>query len=114
MTESKINEKYKDFDRKEAFENYKKAHVGRSLWQVGNTIGLYFLIWYLMYRALEISYFLTLILSVFAAGMMIRLFVIFHDFVHESYSNSKRANNILGTILSLFVFTPFEFWKRAF
>ena len=112
MASSKIKEKYNNFDWKEAFELYKKPHVGKSLWQVANTIGMYLLLWYLMYRTLDVSYLLTLLLSVFVAGMIIRLFVIFHDCVHGSYFRSRKANNMLGRILSLFVFTPFDFWRR--
>ena len=46
---------------------YQKSDARRALWQVVNTYVPYAALWYLMYRSLEISYWLTLALSLVAS-----------------------------------------------
>ena len=65
-----------------------------------------------MIKSLEISYWLTLFLSIFAAGFMIRIFIIFHDCGHGSFFRSKRLNKIIGIITGLIVFTPYHKWHN--
>jgi omega-6 fatty acid desaturase (delta-12 desaturase) len=63
-----------------------------------------------MYRSLQYSYWITLLLSLIAVGFLIRIFIIFHDCGHRSFFVSKRANNIVGIIMGIFAFTPFYKW----
>jgi len=42
--------------------------------------------------------------------MNVRTFIIFHDCGHNSYTPNKRLNYVIGSILGIFVFTPFC-WK---
>jgi acyl-lipid omega-6 desaturase (Delta-12 desaturase) len=65
-----------------------------------------------MYLALSISPLLTLALAIPAAGFLVRVFVMFHDCAHGSLLPSKRANNALGTVLGLFVLSPFRRWRH--
>lgn len=64
-----------------------------------------------MYLSLSYSYWLTLLLSPLAAGFQLRLFIIFHDCCHLSFFNSRKANEILGTICGVFCFTPYHHWR---
>jgi omega-6 fatty acid desaturase (delta-12 desaturase) len=84
----------------------------KSWWQIANSLGAYILIWILMIRSLEVSYWLTLVLSVPAAGFMVRVFIIFHDCGHGSFFRSPLMNKIAGVITGLFVFTPYHRWHR--
>jgi omega-6 fatty acid desaturase (delta-12 desaturase) len=83
-----------------------------SWWQVVNSVVPYFALWVLMVYSLEISYWLTLLLSVFAAGFLVRIFIIFHDCVHGSFFKSERWSKIVGIPLGLLVFTPYHRWHR--
>ena len=65
-----------------------------------------------MIKTIDISYWLTLLLSVFAAGFMIRIFIIFHDCGHGSFFKSKQLNKIVGIITGLIVFTPYHKWHH--
>jgi len=48
------------------------------------------------------------------AGVAVRLFMIFHDCGHESYTPSPTVNAIIGTFLGAwFVETPYKYWKRG-
>lgn len=84
----------------------------KSWWQVVNSVVPYFLLWTLMVYSLDISYWLTLLLSVFAAGFLVRIFIIFHDCGHGSFFKSDRLNKIVGMPCGLLVFTPYHKWHR--
>jgi omega-6 fatty acid desaturase (delta-12 desaturase) len=97
----------------QAVANYQNAELRRSLWQVVNTLVPYFVLWYLMVRSLEVSYWLTLALSPLAAGFMVRTFIIFHDCGHGSFFKSRKANDVLGAITGILTFTPYYRWRHA-
>ncbi len=90
---------------------YQKPAISRSVWQVVNTLVPYALLWYLMYRSLAISVWLTIPLALLAGGFLVRVFIIFHDCGHGSYFTSKRANDILGFITGILCFTPYYQWR---
>jgi acyl-lipid omega-6 desaturase (Delta-12 desaturase) len=66
-----------------------------------------------MVRSLEISYWLTLVLSVPAAGLLIRLFIIEHDCGHGSFFARPLLNNTVGFIIGVLTLTPFGYWRRT-
>jgi omega-6 fatty acid desaturase (delta-12 desaturase) len=90
---------------------YQNPSRQRSLWQVANTLTPYFILLVLMYVTLSYSYWLTLALAIPAGGLLTRIFIIFHDCGHGSFFKSQRANNFLGTICGLLVFTPYYQWR---
>jgi omega-6 fatty acid desaturase (delta-12 desaturase) len=65
-----------------------------------------------MYLTLEISYWLVLLIAIPASGFLMRTFIVFHDCSHGSFLASKRANAWLGTVLGLFVYSPFLRWRH--
>lgn len=89
-----------------------KPELRRSLWQLATTMVPYAALWYLMYRALSISYWLTLALSILAAGFLMRTFVIFHDCGHGSFFRSGTANHVTGFITGVLTLTPFHSWRH--
>jgi acyl-lipid omega-6 desaturase (Delta-12 desaturase) len=72
----------------------------------------FFVLWFLAYQSLTISYFLTLGLAVFAAGFLVRMFIIFHDCCHHSFFKSRRANKILGTVTGILTLFPYSQWQH--
>jgi omega-6 fatty acid desaturase (delta-12 desaturase) len=66
----------------------------------------------LMYLTLDVSLVLTLALAIPTAGFLVRVFVVFHDCAHGSLFPSKRANNVVGSVLGLFVLSPFRRWRH--
>jgi acyl-lipid omega-6 desaturase (Delta-12 desaturase) len=89
---------------------YNHPDLRKSIWQICDSLIPYIFMWYLMYRSLEYSYWITLLLSLVATGFLIRIFIIFHDCGHRSFFVSKRANNIVGIIMGIIAFTPFYKW----
>jgi omega-6 fatty acid desaturase (delta-12 desaturase) len=90
---------------------YQTPSWHRSLWQVINTFIPYLVCLFLMYLSLSYSYWLTLALALPAGGLLTRIFILFHDCGHGSFFRSQRANNFLGTICGLLVFTPYYQWR---
>ena len=87
----------------------------KSSWQLLNTLGPYGVLWALMILTLRwgYPYWITLALAVVAAGILVRVFILFHDCCHGSFFTSRRANTILGYVTGVLTFTPFEDWRRV-
>jgi len=92
---------------------YQKPNITRSIWQLTNTLVLYIVLWILMVLSLNVSYWLTLLLAPIAAGMYVRLFIIFHDCGHGSFFKSSKANHLVGSIVGVLVFTPYFYWRQS-
>jgi omega-6 fatty acid desaturase (delta-12 desaturase) len=96
---------------KEIVAKFQVPSVARAAWQMVNTLVPYILCWYLMWRSLEVSYWLTLAIALLAGLLLVRAFIIFHDCCHGSYFRSKRANDIVGFITGMLTFTPYGHWR---
>jgi len=92
---------------------YQTPERWRSLWQAANSIIPFLALWYLMYRSLAISYWLTLLLAIPAAGFMMRTFIIFHDCGHGSFFKSRKGNDIMGFITGILTLTPYYEWRHT-
>lgn len=88
-----------------------KPSLAKATWQVINSLGLYLALWVVMYFTVTISYWLTFAIALLAGGVLVRVFIIFHDCGHGSFFKSRRANNILGFISGVLTFTPYSHWK---
>lgn len=89
---------------------YEKSTAKESVWQLINTIVPFLILWYLAYKSLAVSYWLSFVPSVIAAGFLVRIFIIFHDCTHHSFFKSRRANRIIGTIMGVLTSVPFDQW----
>src|SRR4026207_95208 len=94
---------------------YGKSNLRKSSWQILNTLGPYGLLWALMIYTVqrEFPYWITLALAVVAAGILVRVFILFHDCCHGSFFASRRAKTILGYVTGILTFTPFDDWRYA-
>lgn len=95
----------------EVVAKYRQASLRRSVWQLVNTLVPYAALWYLMWRSLSVSYWITLALAVLAAGFLVRVFIIHHDCGHGSFFKSQRANDAWGVITGTLTFTPYYAWR---
>ncbi len=97
---------------RETLAPYARPHLGRSLLDLASSVVPYLALSYLMYLSLGVSYLLTLAIAIPASGFLVRTFILFHDCSHGSFLPSKRANMWLGTVLGLFVYSPFLRWRH--
>jgi omega-6 fatty acid desaturase (delta-12 desaturase) len=92
---------------------YKDPDTKRSVWQLASTAALFAGAWALMYATLGVGYWLTLLLAVPAAFLLIRLFIFQHDCGHGAFFRSSRAADIVGSILGVLTLTPYHYWKKT-
>lgn len=97
---------------RQAVAKYEHPDLRRSVWQAVNSFVPYLVLWYVTYRSLEMSSWLTLALSVLAAGFLTRIFIIFHDCGHGAFFRSQKANDIMGFITGVLTFTPYHGWRH--
>ncbi|MED4206655.1 fatty acid desaturase [Neobacillus mesonae] len=97
-------------DLKKQVAPFEKATTKESVWQIINTVGPFIILWYLGYVSLSVSYWLALVPIIFAAGFLVRIFIIFHDCTHHSFFKSRRLNRIIGTFTGVLTLFPFDQW----
>ncbi len=94
-----------------------KAHAipsnRRSILQLAITCGAFAALWSIMWLAADQAYVLSLLLAPPAAGLMVRLFIIQHDCGHGSYFTTRRANDLVGRVISVLTLTPYDYWRRV-
>jgi omega-6 fatty acid desaturase (delta-12 desaturase) len=100
-------------DWHQQLKSFGTSNTAAAVRQLLNTLIPYFCLWYLMIRSVQLGYpyILTLVLAIPTAAFLVRLFILFHDCVHNSFFTSKRANTFFGYVLGLLVFTSFEDWR---
>jgi hypothetical protein len=86
--------------------------LARSLWQLATSVGGFFATCTAMYLCLAVSIWITLPMSVLAAGFLVRIFIIQHDCGHGSFFRSRRGNELTGRLCSLMTLTPYAFRRR--
>ena len=91
---------------------YQGSNVARAITQLINTLVPLAGVMYLMYRSLSLPYWVTLLLALPAAGLLVRTFIIMHDCAHGSFLPSKRANSIIGWITGVLTMTAFGQWRH--
>ncbi|HTX47242.1 MAG TPA: fatty acid desaturase [Solirubrobacteraceae bacterium] len=96
----------------EPLEPYARPDVRRSLTCLATSLVPYLALWPAMYYSLRVSYWLTLLIAIPAAGFLVRTFIVFHDCGHGSFFPNKRANRVTGVICGLFVFNAYFAWNH--
>lgn len=91
---------------------YQTPSIKRALWQLITTLGLLITTVVLMDWSLSVSYWLTLLLAVPAAGLTIRTFIIMHDCGHGSFLPSRTWNDVVGWVTGILTTTPYSHWRR--
>lgn len=92
---------------------YRGSDRARSLFELAITLVPFAAIWFVMWLTLDIGYWLTLVLAVPAAGLLVRLFLIQHDCGHGSFFRRRRTNDWTGRLLGVLTLTPYDYWKRS-
>jgi acyl-lipid omega-6 desaturase (Delta-12 desaturase) len=91
---------------------YREPNRARSLLELTITIVPLALLWVLMWATLDLGYWISLLLSVPAAGFLVRLFMIQHDCGHGAFFRHRLTNDWVGRVLGVLTLTPYDFWRR--
>ena len=93
--------------------NYREPSTLRSLFELAVTIGPFVLLWGLAWLSLEVSYWLTLLISLVNAAFLLRLFAIQHDCGHGSFFRNRTLSDWVGRALGILTLTPYDVWRRS-
>lgn len=85
----------------------------RSIVEIFITAVPFAALWIAAWVALEYSYFLTLLISVPAAGFLVRMFIIQHDCGHGTFFLKRATNDWVGRVIGVLTLTPYDYWKRT-
>ena len=85
----------------------------KAIWQSITSFGPFIAIWVAMYFLMDVSLGITLALAVLNAFFMVRIFIIQHDCGHQSFTASRKANDVLGQVCSFFTFIPYRYWSKS-
>ncbi|WP_218574839.1 fatty acid desaturase [Reyranella sp. CPCC 100927] len=91
---------------------HQSASTARSLGQLASSFLPFLALCATMYGTLAVSYGLTLVLAVPAAGFLVRIFIIQHDCGHGAFFRSRAANTWVGRLCSIATLTPYANWRR--
>jgi omega-6 fatty acid desaturase (delta-12 desaturase) len=91
---------------------YERPDTRSGVLQIATSLLPYLALTTLSYLTLGTSVWLTVALAIPSAGFLVRTFVVFHDCAHGSLLPSRRANARVGSLLGLFVLTPFVRWRH--
>ena len=92
---------------------YRQPNNGRGIVEIAITLIPLIVFWVLVWAALEVSYVLSLLLAVPAAGFLVRLFMIQHDCSHGAFFRQRRANDWVGRFIGVLTLTPYGLWQRT-
>ncbi|PKL75856.1 MAG: hypothetical protein CVV27_13245, partial [Candidatus Melainabacteria bacterium HGW-Melainabacteria-1] len=92
---------------------YRKPQPLKSSWQILSTFGIYALCWALAFMSLQQAYALSLLFCLPAALMVGRMFAIQHDCGHGSLYASRRLQDWIGCLCSLFTLIPYHYWRKV-
>jgi acyl-lipid omega-6 desaturase (Delta-12 desaturase) len=94
---------------------FEKPNPLKALVQLIDTLIPYFALLAAMYLSMwwGLPYWVTLLIALPAAALMVRVFIFFHDCSHGSYVRSKLGLQILGNALGVVVFTAFAEWRLS-
>ncbi len=98
-----------------ATEQYTQRDTPTAIRQLVTTLLPYLLLLGLMVLTVRRGYpfWITLALDVVAAGLLIRLFILFHDCTHGALLPSPRWNRNVGYLCGILAFTAFHDWRRS-
>jgi len=92
---------------------YRQPNTARSIVEVAVTSAPFVTCWLAAWWALSISYWLTLVIAVAAAGFMVRFFMIQHDCGHGAFFRRRGSNDWVGRAIGVLTLTPYDMWRAS-
>ena len=99
-------------DWRRAVEPFIGPDARRASFQLVTTLGLLALVVTAIHFALGWSTLVALLLTLPAAGLIVRTFIIMHDCAHGSFFASRSLNDAVGFVTGVLTLTPFAQWRR--
>lgn len=92
---------------------YRTPDRGRSFRELAITLTAFVLLWVASWDAVYHGYWIGLILTLPAAGFLLRLFMLQHDCGHGAFFGRRRWDDWTGRAIGVLTLTPYDYWRRA-
>lgn len=114
MTEFNKEELLNDLkDWHKMIKKYQVPNTKKAVIQIINSYGLFIGLWILQFVLFKYSVGWSILIGALNGLVLGRIFIIQHDCGHRSFTKSKKANDIIGTISSYFTFIPYKYWATG-
>ncbi len=94
-------------------KKYQVPNTKTALLQVLTSFLPFVGLWILMYWSLSVSYWLTFGIGFINSFFLVRIFIIQHDCGHQSFTASRKLNDIIGFICSGLSLIPYKYWAKS-
>ena len=92
---------------------YRQPYRGRSVFELVITLIPFAALWALTLIAVQYGFWWGLLLTIPAAGFLVRLFMIQHDCGHGSFFGQRQIDDWIGRTIGVLTLTPYDYWRRA-
>ena len=92
---------------------YRQPSSVRSIAEIIVTVLPFAGLWSLCAIAAVNGYWAGLVLTIPAAGFLMRMFILQHDCGHGALFSRRRANDWTGRTLGVLTLTPYDYWRRT-
>ncbi len=113
VSEEDLSQKEKVMKLVQHCEQFQQPVNSKALFQLFNTLVPFLITYVLMVYFYSQMYWVTALLTIPAAGFLVRIFIIQHDCGHGSFFKSRKWNNRVGRVMSLLTWTPYDFWRKT-
>ena len=93
--------------------NYRQPDTARSIIEIIITAVPFAACWILASLSVANGWWWGLLLTIPAAGFLVRLFVLQHDCGHGALFAGRRANDWTGRLIGILTLTPYDYWRRT-
>ncbi len=92
---------------------YRQPSPVRSVFELSITAVSFVVVWTLAALAAVNGIWWGLLLTIPAAGFLVRLFVLQHDCGHGALFAGRRINDWIGRTIGILTLTPYDYWRRT-
>lgn len=96
-----------------ALAKFRNISASRSSVEIAITVIPFIALWGITAALVVHGYWLGLILTVPAAGFLVRLFILQHDCGHGNLYARRSVNDWIGRFIGVLTFTPYDYWRRT-
>lgn len=96
-----------------ALSRYRDPDPLRSTFEIAVTAVPFLAVWALAAVAVMHGHWWGLLLTIPAAGLLVRLFILQHDCGHGTLFARRQINDWIGRVIGVFTLTPYDYWRRT-
>ena len=92
---------------------YRQPNPVRSTVEIAVTALPFVALWTLCAVAAVYGFWWGFLLTIPAAGLLVRLFILQHDCGHGTLFARRGINDWTGRVIGIFTLTPYDYWRRT-